>query len=88
LDPKLGLFIKIENLGLDKVLLNLGHLAVNFLTLEGTLDKDQGLLVKANPLTINPHPLDFEGKALFHRHVHSAIVSFLDQKCSLLLGEI
>ena len=72
--PKFRALVDGQELGLDKITLNLGHLTVNFLTFQSPWHKDQRFLIKSNPFTINPHFLNFQRDSLFHFHIHDSII--------------
>ena len=72
--PKFRPLVDGQELGLDEITLNSGHLTVDFLTLQSPWHKDQRFLIKSNPFTINPHFLNFQRDSLFHFHIHASII--------------
>ena len=72
--PKFRPLVDGQELGLDKITLNPGHLTVDFLTLQSPWHKDQRFLIKSNPFPINPHFLNFQRYSLLHFHIHVSII--------------
>ena len=74
LHPKFRPFVNCQELGLNEITLNPGHLTVDFLTLQSPWHKDKRFLIKSNPFPINPHFLNFQRDSLLHFHIHASII--------------
>ena len=72
--PKFRPLVDGQELGLDEITLNSGHLTVDFLAFQSPWHKDQHFLIKSNPFPINPHFLNFQRDSLFHFHIHDSII--------------
>ena len=72
--PKFRSLVDGQELGLDKVTLNPGHLTVDFLAFQSPWHKDQRFLIKSNPFPINSHFLNFQRDSLLYFHIHASII--------------